>query len=746
MIKPMIKNKSVLKRKNIIIKYIFILLLISSGNNFYADTITVHNHVTPQEASDIMGVDADATLYARIYYYKSVNNSLTNKDQRGNQQEIYTIPSQQKVTISRPDRWRYQTFPYPKHYDRQLVFSLYKEDLPEILPVSAYRNLGVINIGTTRGMSFYIVERDMHLEGYNLAEWHIVKPLKDTAAKVDDIVRNLVKKTFVSAEDKQHNTETAYVRQDNQLNEQESAFVAKRKLVVKNNLEKVLHRSFGHTPTPVIAAVFSGGGYRAMLGTVGSLIAMEDTHLLDSVMYLVGLSGSTWTIGSFYSRDIQLAQFKDKLITLIKGGLLDLNPKELELIAHALLVKYAYSQELTLVDIFGALLATHLFGDFQGKRHKIYLSQQVDKISDGQMPFPLYSAVRRGIDESSTWWEFSPYEVGSAAFGMYIPSWAYGRKFSGGRSIDFAPEQNLGQELGTFGSAFAAEFRRIYQEIIDATEEPYKSIIKKIIVFIDEKIAKNAITQFGKKRIKYSWSSVNNFMAGMQNSPLKGEKELRLVDGGIDFNLPYPLVSGENGHRFADIMIFFDYSSNIMWFDKGALKESEMYARRNNLKFPIIDYGKLENSVTAVVFQDDEDSRVPVVIYMPLIKDEQLWKQYRENPLYAAFVPYLDDFDPLACEQKYFCKTPNFKYSVDQSLKIIYQTEFNFRVSFDIIKKAIDDWIDKRLISVPLKDIEKVEAPKPLGWVKKVSLEETAITPQGYGQDDVIAPETGTTQ
>jgi|GEM_PF-533049 len=682
--------------KAIIIRYMLVLLLVSLGSNSSADSITIHNRITPQEASEIMGVGGDATIYVRIYYYKAINDNLTSKDQQGRQQEIYTIPSQQKLAISRPDRWRYQNFPYPKHYDRQLVFSLYKEDLPEVLPVTAYRNLGVINVGTTKGTSFYIVERDMYLEGYNLAEWHIVKPLKDVAAKVDDVVRSLVKKTFVSAQDNRHSTENAYVRQSNQLNEQESAFVVKRKLVVKNNLEKALQRSLGHTTTPVIASVFSGGGYRAMLGTVGSLIAMEDAHFLDSVMYLVGLSGSTWAIGSFFSRDIQLAQFKDTLAGLIKGGLLDLNPKELELIAHTLLIKYAYNQELTLVDIFGALLATHLFGDFQGKRHKIYLSQQIDKISNGQMPFPLYSAVRRGVDTSNTWWEFSPYEVGSAAFGMYIPSWAYGRKFSGGKSVDYAPEQSFGQELGTFGSAFAAEFRRIYQEIIDATEEPYKTVIRKIIIFIDENIAKNAITQFGKKRIKYSWSSVNNFMAGMENSPIKGEKELRLVDGGHDFNLPYPLVSGEYGHRFADILIFFDYSGGIMKFDKGALKECETYARRHNLKFPIVDYSQLGKNIVSV-FQDNEDTSVPVVIYMPLIKDDQLWKQYRENPLYATFVPYLDSFDPVTCEQKQFCKTPNFKYAVDQSLQLIYQTEFNFKASFDTIKKVIDTWIDRRL-------------------------------------------------
>lgn len=689
----MVSNKIIITRYSIAL----ILFLVSFGSNFYADTITIHNRITPQEASEIMGVDANATLYARIYYYKEINDNLTSKDEKGNQQEVYTIPSLQKLAIPRPGRWRYQRVPYPKHYDRQLVFSFYKEDLPEILPVETYRKLGAINVGTTKGTSFYIVERDMHLEGYNLAEWYVVKPLKDVAAKVDDVVRSLVKKTFVSAEDNPYRMENAYVRQGNQLNEQEAAFVTKRKLVVKNNLEKVLQRSLGHTTTPVIASVFSGGGYRAMLGTVGSLIAMEDAHFLDAVTYLVGLSGSTWTLGSFFSRDMQLSQFKDKLVTLIKGGLLNLNPKELELIGHALLIKYAYSQELTLVDIFGALLATHLFGDFQGKRHKIYLSRQVNKINDGLVPFPIYSAVRRGVNETNTWWEFSPYEVGSAAFGMYIPSWAYGRKFSAGKSVDYAPEQSLGQELGTFGSAFAVEFKRVYQEIIDATEEPYKTVIKKIITFIDEKIANNAITQFGKKRIKYSWSSVNNFMAGMQNSPLKNEKELRLVDGGLDFNLPYPLVSGEYGHRFADIMIFFDYSAGIMKFDKGALKECETYARGHNLKFPIIDYSKLQNTAAAIVFQDDEDPTVPVVIYMPLIKDNQLWKQYRENPLYAAFVPYLDSFDPVTCEQKQFCKTPNFKYAVDQSLQLIYQTEFNFKASFGTIKRAIDTWIDRRL-------------------------------------------------
>ena len=45
---------------------------------------------------------------------------------------------------------------------------------------------------------------------------------------------------------------------------------------------------------PVVAVLGSGGGTRAMSSLYGSLSALQELSLLDTVTYLSGVSGSTW--------------------------------------------------------------------------------------------------------------------------------------------------------------------------------------------------------------------------------------------------------------------------------------------------------------------------------------------------------------------------------------------------------------------------------------------------------------------
>ena len=283
---------------------------------------------------------------------------------------ITSISAGSSQEIKRPDRWRYQLTPYPKHYDRQLVFSLHEEDLKDTLTNDEYQQLGSVNVGTAKGWSFYIVERDRRLEGYNVVEWNIVKPLLDTAARVDTMVKQLVKKTFLLTVNNPHALEQATVRQGNELSEGERGILALRRTRIKHALKKITEKaptkvitselvsgsereSDGDVPT--IAVVASGGGYRAMLGTVGSLVGMHDTGFLDVVSYMVGLSGSTWALAGLVTRDVTPAEFKDKLITFITQGLTRLDMHEARLIGEMLLLKYAYNQALTKVDIYGAL-------------------------------------------------------------------------------------------------------------------------------------------------------------------------------------------------------------------------------------------------------------------------------------------------------------------------------------------------------------------------------------------------------
>lgn len=55
---------------------------------------------------------------------------------------------------------------------------------------------------------------------------------------------------------------------------------------------------------PKIALMGSGGGFRAMFATTGYLLAAHQMGLLDSAVYMSGLSGSTWVMGPWSYRHV----------------------------------------------------------------------------------------------------------------------------------------------------------------------------------------------------------------------------------------------------------------------------------------------------------------------------------------------------------------------------------------------------------------------------------------------------------
>ena len=95
------------------------------------------------------------------------------------------------------------------------------------------------------------------------------------------------------------------------------------RLFEKNRIPKVrraLHTHFGipqDKHMPRIAFAGSGGGYRAMLSTLGFLIGAQKIGLLDSALYTSALSGSTWIAGPWswlaYKRGLSLESIKGKL-------------------------------------------------------------------------------------------------------------------------------------------------------------------------------------------------------------------------------------------------------------------------------------------------------------------------------------------------------------------------------------------------------------------------------------------------
>ncbi|KAI9339239.1 acyl transferase/acyl hydrolase/lysophospholipase [Pilaira anomala] len=119
---------------------------------------------------------------------------------------------------------------------------------------------------------------------------------------------------------------------------------------------------------PNIGIASSGGGYRAMVSCSGYLNAMNETGILDCVLYMAGVSGSTWAMSQFYSplTNASVSTLKDHLSSRIHTHIANLSNfltvlnasrHNSKIILHGVIQRY-YQQNgsISLVDIFGMLL------------------------------------------------------------------------------------------------------------------------------------------------------------------------------------------------------------------------------------------------------------------------------------------------------------------------------------------------------------------------------------------------------
>lgn len=477
----------------------------------------------------------------------------------------------------------------------------------------------------------------------------------------------------------------AYVRRGNQLNADERQFLEKRQPKVKQALEKILSRSLDGKYVPRISIVASGGGYRAMLGTTGSLLALEHIGILNAATYMVGLSGSTWAIASWLSTGMSLQKFREYIQKTVEKDIRVYDVREAKNIVDMLTVKVAFDEPITTVDMFGALLANRLLTHYGTDAQRVYLSQQSERIKNADIPYPIYTAIdaREAVAREPHWFEYTPHEIGSPYFGVYVPSWAYGRLFNNGQSVDFAPEQSLGFLMGTWGSAYGVHVGRAWEDI--AAMIPGTNI--------KSAIERKLIDPLTGKRITGAWGEVFNFMYGLSGQELTARKTIKFVDAGIDFNLPYPSVSGERPERKADIMIFLDFSGGSL---VPSMKKVEAYAHRKGLKFPKIDYTNLETKAMSI-FMDPSDSSVPVIIYFPRISEAGLWDKHKSDSIFGNYRS-IEGFDFTACtnDSDGFCGTLRFQYSPEKSAQLIDQMGFNIIVHKDQIIKVINEYIDRR--------------------------------------------------
>lgn len=488
---------------------------------------------------------------------------------------------------------------------------------------TAFQNFSVITDQEWRAVSDKLID-------LLLPEWSKFIPgyISKLQGELSMAPGSLADEIWKEAHDPEINPEIRYsakVRVSNDLCDEEKEYLARRKKIVTVALAKYLgldENEVHEDDVPTIAVCGSGGGLRALVAGIGSMIATGEDGLFDCVTYTSGVSGSCWLQALFHSTFAQgnlplvLEHLKARL-----GVHIAYPPVALSSLASAPTNRFLLSglveklrgdpnADFGLVDVYGILLAARLLvprGELGVDARDFKLSNQRQNIKFGQTPFPIYTAVRHEIPNASAaadgtghptekekeeaakeawfqWFEITPYEAFCEEFAAGIPTWALGRKFANGRDVPpeegfHLPEARMPLLMGIFGSAFCATLSHYYREV--------RPLVRSLTGFsaIDEMVTGH--NDDLSKVHPIDPAMLPNFTYGMEGqlpgtapSSIYKNEYLQLMDAGMSNNLPiYPLL---RPGRNVDILIAFDASADVK--TDNWLSVADGYARQRGIK------------------------------------------------------------------------------------------------------------------------------------------------------------------
>lgn len=488
-----------------------------------------------------------------------------------------------------------------------------------------------------------------HKSTHSFIQENIVENLHDLNEASHDFLHRLF-------DNHPHAQLDAYTRKGNELCPEELAYLSLRKTHIKAVLEKKLSTVLTNQKIPTIAFCFSGGGYRAMLATLGFLQGAEETGLLEVITYIASLSGSTWAIALWNSLQQSPENICRHLKEVIHTNLF--TPiASTQALGQVSLKKALFGRKISLIDLYGELLHSKLLAPHCAINH-LHCHASLFERGDS-LPYPIYTSVLEKPTKEYAWMEYTPHEIGSTYLEHFIPSWSFGRKFVAGKSSNRTLAEKLSLLLGIWGSAFSANIREIYTHAYPSEPNSKMQNMFNTITSIDT---------IGKARL--CSAKVRNFTYQIPNSPLRDKRYVTLLDAGLNYNLPLPpLLRPE---RTVDIIIILDASATTNLAEE--LIRAQADAFKQDIPFPVIDLEALQ-SKSCSVFKGKNSS---VIIYIPLIKNE-------------TYYPY---FDPQESCRTGYCRTSNFAYQPDQIDQLTGLTrhiiQHNHATIFNEIKSFIE--------------------------------------------------------
>ncbi|MBN2267578.1 MAG: hypothetical protein JW725_04570 [Candidatus Babeliaceae bacterium] len=458
--------------------------------------------------------------------------------------------------------------------------------------------------------------------------------------------------------------------------------------------------------TPSIDVLCSGGGVRASLWTLGGLKALEESKILPMTNRVASLSGSTWTVASWMISGKSFNEFYGDMMDRITNGFFQWGVDEQLEALHDMLPVITEAVIRTIIFegtplpspailIYGLMLGASYLGVEPKELLTTHLAQQGMYLTHGEHPLPLYTfivpvmlrtegssetencvvnAVNISEDEIANdraskrgylFGECSPFEVAYldcvGSDGASVPTWSVGSSFVAGSAAKINPPLPLCTWMGIWGSAISASFREIYEHVLK-TAEPR-------ILF--SALQQLVMTSFGDIRL-FAYK-MRNFTRKMNDVVDPKSSKHAVVDAGLACNIPIWTIRPE---RSSDLVIIFDASGNVA--DGGELQKAEVYAQQHAIPFPKIDYEKALSQPVSIF---DDGPGKPVVVYIPIIKNER----------------YNQQFDPL----KYFdiggfLHTFNFNYSLREASLMTGLVSWSVREVVPTLKKVVKLLVERK--------------------------------------------------
>uniref|UniRef100_A0A3Q3F124 PLA2c domain-containing protein n=1 Tax=Labrus bergylta TaxID=56723 RepID=A0A3Q3F124_9LABR len=305
---------------------------------------------------------------------------------------------------------------------------------------------------------------------------------------------------------------------------------------------------------PHIAVLGSGGGQRAAVSLLGSLHQMEKDGLLDSVLYLGGVSGSVWSMASLYT-DPQWSKNVGGAVSRLSGP--EISPEQV----LSWLSEAAKDEQFSLSDIWGLLTSAGIMKQLDHQRLSGVVTNAVN-------PYPIYNAM----NQNCKWFELTPHESGFTDLGLFVNSSLLGSRVheaaSGGQR-----EMDLVRLQGECDLSLLQTKSSKHEELRRDTN-------------IDKNFQRDRTNQSGFKgrMLETSADCCVVFLCCCEDASVPScvrlKQRLQLIDAGLMLNMAFPPLLGEK--REVDLLIALDYSASEAFTVRD-------YAAKLKKPFPEID-------------------------------------------------------------------------------------------------------------------------------------------------------------